>query len=77
MNSIERRFKKIVRRHYGLSTYMCFAEAIAGQYFQRRTILFWFNKLVDKRDYIKGDKKQIVDFLDHISNYPEERTKSA
>lgn len=75
MKSIERRFNRISKKYTGWSSYLCFVEAITGQYFRRRTIQYWFNKLVDKNDYSKGDKQQIINFFEHLSNEREESTK--
>jgi hypothetical protein len=71
MKSIERRYKRISKKENGLSSYQCFVEAVNNQYFRRRTIQCWFNKLVNKDDYCSGDKHQIINFLEHISNEPD------
>lgn len=54
MRSIERRYKEIRRKHPAWSTYVCFAEAIAGQGFGDRAIHAWFNRLVDPEDCPDG-----------------------
>ena len=70
MKSLERRFKEmeVSRNHAHLSSYMHFAKAVRGQKFSCKVILFWFNKLVEKDDYDKRDKKAILDFLGGLSN---------
>lgn len=67
MKSIERRFKGISARHPAWSTYTCFAEAILGTNFTLRIIKYWFNRLVDKKDYDTKDKKRIVAHLISIT----------
>ncbi len=74
MKSLERRFQRILKKQTGWSTYLCFANAVKGQCFRKRTIQYWFSKLVEPKDYSLGDKKQIVNFLHHISNEREDGT---
>jgi len=49
------------------STYTKFAMAIKNQKFDEVIIRRYFNKLVDKDDYSKSDKKSILDFLYELS----------
>lgn len=68
MKSIERRFKDVAERNPNYSSYLCFAEAIKKQGFSKQTIQRWFNKLVDKDDYAKNEKRETVDFLVNLSS---------
>jgi hypothetical protein len=63
MRSIERRFKKIEKENPNLSTFIVFSRAVAGQHFSKDRLSRWFNKLVDKDDYDKKDKKTILEYL--------------
>ena len=63
MRSIERRYRNIEQKNPMWSTYICFAEAIKGQNFCHKRISEWFNKLVDKEDYAKSEKRAILQFL--------------
>jgi len=38
--------------------------------FSRQSIHNWFNKLVDKNDYAKEDKKAIMSFLESLGKHP-------
>lgn len=67
MKSVERRFKKILKKNPCWSSYVCFAETCNSQDFQKKTIYFWFNKLVDKNDYDKKEKKLILSHLRSLS----------
>jgi len=66
MRSIEARFKE----HYKDSTtsYLAFVRAIKEQGFSRDSISRNFIKLVDKTDYDKREKNQIIDYLVYLSN---------
>lgn len=75
MKSIQRRFNKASKEYPCLSSYMCFTEAIKGQKFSKKIISFWFNKLVEKDDCSKKDKKELLKHLYLISNRPEEGEK--
>ena len=75
MKSLERRFKGVSARHPFWSTYVCFAETIQGQNFNRKSIQYWFNKLVEKDDYSQVDKKRLIANLESLNKPPEERIK--
>lgn len=63
MRSIERRFQKIAHKNPHLSSLTCFSHAIEGQNFQKRTLYFWFNRLVEKEDYGQKEKRRILQEL--------------
>jgi len=71
MKSIERRFKNVTKKNPHWSSYTCFAEAIQEQSFSEQRISRWFHKLVEKEDYSKKDKKQILAFLYDLTEKPE------
>ena len=68
MKSLERRFNNIAEMNPNWSSYICFAKAIKGQSFGEQVIRRWFNKLVDKDDYAKNEKKAVLGFLVGLSN---------
>ena len=46
------------------SDFTCFCETIKNKkYLRRPTITKWFNTLVDKNDYAKEDKSEVLGFL--------------
>lgn len=63
MKSVERRFNNIARRNPFWSSFISFQEAVKDQNFSRRIIMNYFNKLVEKDDYSKAEKKQIIAYL--------------
>jgi hypothetical protein len=75
MKSIVRRFNKINQKNPGLSSISCFSMTITDQNFSRQTIARGFNKLVDKDDYAKKDKKEIVAFHERLTKKPEDNQK--
>lgn len=75
MRSIERRYKNIEVKNPLWSSYICFAEAIKNQYFNRQTISRWFSKIVEKDDYARSDKKQLLNHLEDLSNPAEDDQK--
>lgn len=68
MKSIERRYSNIAEKNPNWSSYICFAETIKGCGFSKQTIHRWFQKLVDKSDYAKNEKKEILAHLEGLSN---------
>jgi len=67
MKSVRRVFEKIRAENPLWSSFLCFANAVRGKHFSRRTILRNFNALVDEKDYARNEKKEIVDFLVELS----------
>jgi hypothetical protein len=67
MRSLRRIFKRIRDENPYWSDYTCFAEAIRGRRFSRKTIIRNFNSLVDKEDYAKNEKKGIIEHLAELS----------
>ena len=68
MRSIERRFRLEQEKSPLSSTFICFSAAVHKQRFSRKMIMEWFNKLVDKNDYDKKEKKELIEFLERHSN---------
>ena len=68
MKSLERRFRNILNKNPFWSSYICFAVAVTKQKFTKATISHWFNRLVDKNDYSKKEKKGILKHLCNLSN---------
>lgn len=56
----------------GWSSFLCFAGAITDQGFSCRVVHYWFDKLVDKDDYDKIDRFEILIHLDQLANPPED-----
>ena len=75
MKSLQRRFDSIVEKNPNLSSYTCFARSIKGQGFNKQTIHRWFQKLVDKDDYEKKEKRAILAHLENLSK-PVRTTKN-
>lgn len=75
MKSLERRFKRVSIRNPFWGSYICFAETVRGQNFNHKSILYWFNKLVEKDDYSQEDKRQLIANLENLNKPVEERTK--
>ena len=74
MRSLERRYiTKCDKYLESYSSYICFARAIRGQKFSYEIISKWFNILVDKDDYVQGERNCIVKYLFCLSNMPEEK----
>ncbi len=72
MRSIKARFNKVQKKNPYLSTIICFNIAIRNQGFKKKKLIENFNKLVDKNDYCKKDKKEIIKFILRITKVSEE-----
>ena len=69
MRSLEARFNRISEKNPFWSTHTCFAEAIKGQNFSRDIIHRWFQKLVDKDDYAKKEKRAVLAHLENLTKH--------
>jgi hypothetical protein len=69
MRSLKRVFNKIRRENPYWSDYTCFAEAVRGRKFSRKTIIRNFNSLVGKEDYARSEKKEIIEHLVELSKH--------
>jgi hypothetical protein len=67
MRSIKRRYLKIKERNPFWSDYTCFAEAVTNQSFSKDMISRWFNVLVDKSEYLKKEKREVIKHLMMLS----------
>jgi hypothetical protein len=67
MRVLKRIFNKIRIENPFWSDYTCFAEAVRGRKFSKKTIIRNFNSLVDKEDYTGSEKKEIIEFLMGLS----------
>ena len=75
MRSVGRKFKNIQKKNPYWSSYVCFAETIKNQLFGDQTICRWFNKLIDKHDYLKSEKEMIMLHLLSPSKSTEDNQK--
>lgn len=67
MKSLQRRFLKITQKNPYWSSYCLFAKAVTGQKLKKKIINYWFNRLVEKHDYPKADKKTILNHLYNLT----------
>ncbi len=67
MRSLKRVFENIKRENPNWSDYTCFSYAISGKGFSKKIISRYFNKLVDKGDYSRREKKEILECLFRLS----------
>jgi hypothetical protein len=70
MKSLQTRFNQISQKHPYWSSYTCFAEAITSQQFSQSILHRWFQKLVEKDDYAKNEKKAVLEHLENLTNLP-------
>ncbi|MCX6747416.1 MAG: hypothetical protein NTW98_00490 [Candidatus Nomurabacteria bacterium] len=67
MRSIEKSFKHTQVKNPYWSTFTCYANAVKGRSFSKDSIQRNFNKLVDKNDYAKDERVQILTYLYDIT----------
>lgn len=65
---MQEEFNKMVAKYPHHSTFVCFEMTIKGKNMTRYQITPWFNKLVDKEDYMGCDRVPLVEWLEYYSN---------
>ncbi len=75
MRSLKRVFEKLKMENPNWSDYTCFSYAISGKGFSKKIISRYFNKLVDKGDYSRGEKKDVLERLFWLSQRTENRSE--
>ncbi len=63
MKSIERRFERCKADHPGLGSFITLGRAVQGQNFTPRVLAYWFNRLVEKGDFIEADRRDLLQHL--------------
>lgn len=67
MRSLKRRFQTIEEKNSQWSSYICFVEAVRGQQFSASTIRRWFYVLVEKDDYRRKEKGQLLAHMEDLT----------
>ncbi len=60
MRSIKARYKNLQNKNFYWSSLVCFTEAVRGQNFSKDIINRWFNKVVNKDDYPREQKRPVL-----------------
>ena len=63
MKSIKQRFDEISFNHPGWSSLICFVESIRDKEISSSDMIREFNKLVEKDDYDKHERDEVIEFL--------------
>jgi len=70
MKSVEANYRKGEKENPGWSSYICLADAIWDKHFSHRSIALNFHRLVEKEDYLVGERRAILHYLDYLTNEP-------
>jgi hypothetical protein len=68
MRSIQGRFNETQLTYPNLGTYICLARAVTAQNFSLKNLKIAFNKLVSEEDYVRREKKALIENLFSLSN---------
>lgn len=75
MKSIKRLYEKVEKQNPGWGSNVVFANIVRGKNFSHDRTARMFNILVDKNEYLRSEKKQILKYL-YLINEPLNRTKN-
>lgn len=75
MRSIHRNFKNIKEKHPEWGSYIVLAETVYGNNFSKDRLARAFNELVDKEEYLREEKRELLAYLYKL-NKPLNRTKN-
>jgi hypothetical protein len=72
MRSISRNYRKIQDRNPSLGTHPCLCQAVRHRKFSRKCIVKAFKELMPEEEYAKDETKELIDYLEYLTNLPEE-----
>ncbi len=75
MKSIKRLFEKTQKENPQWGPVVVFNHIVYGKNFSKDRITRTFNELVDKSEYLKSEKKDVLEYL-YLQNKPLKRTKN-
>lgn len=70
MKSIERAFNVIQEKNPFWSSYVAFGKTVEQEQPNYRILKQWFIKLVDKNDYVRSEKTQLLTHLKSLITPP-------
>ena len=70
---LKKSFNKFKKLYPSVSSYLLFTKTIKGQNLTKQKLNYWFNKLVDKDDYLRSEKRGIIAFLGELTKIEEKR----
>lgn len=71
MRSIKARYQNIQDKNINLGEYICLAKAVMYKKFSRKSILKSFNEIMPKEDYLKSERKELVNHLESLAKLTE------
>lgn len=72
MRSIEANYRKVQDRNPNWGTYLCLAPVVKHRKFSRKSLVKAFNELMPEEEYAKEEAKDLIDYLESLTNMPEE-----
>lgn len=66
MNLLKNKFEAILTKNPNYSTYIAFANALLQVKIMPKIIVAGFDKFVNKKDYSRSDKEEILNYLLNI-----------
>ncbi len=72
MKSIKSNYKNIQESNPNLGTYPCLVKVVKSKKFSRKSLVKAFSELMSDEDYEIADKKELIDYLEIVTNMPEE-----
>ena len=72
MLSIKSNFEKVQIRNPNLGAFPCLVKVVRHRKFSRKNLVKALNELVPKDEYLKSERKGLVDYLEYLTNIAEE-----
>lgn len=72
MISIESNYKKVQVKNPNLGSYPCLAQVVKYKKYSRKSLVKAFKKLIPESEYVKDEQKGLIDYLENLTNMPEE-----
>lgn len=72
MRSIKANYQQIQECNPNLGAHPCLCRAVRYKKFSRKSLVKAFNELMPEEEYAKDETKELIDYLEYLTNLPEE-----
>lgn len=72
MRSISANFTKAQIHNPSCGAYLCLTAVVKNRKFSRKSLVKAFNELMPEDEYLRGEAKCLIDYLEYLTNLPEE-----
>lgn len=72
MRSIKANYEKVQGKNPNLGIYPCLEKVVRYKKFSRKSLVKAFNELMPESEYLREERKGLIDYLENQTNLAEE-----